>query len=239
MKGIQENKRSMYQTVKQHCSDNQVIWNKYLPFVDAFDRFETIFNGIDSYAQVQTLITKGVANDKQNSKDVIATKATELCGIVRAYASKNNNQTLKKAVDYKFTLLRRKRDTLFVDTIKTIANQVEENLFNLADYNITATDLTELNNLIKNFNTILSSPRSKTTVRKNATKQLSVLFKEADTILKEELDGLVSNFKATNPDFVNQYTNARMIVDLGVRHRAKKDNNTDDATNMPIDSSAE
>ena len=239
MKGIQENKRSMYQTVKQHCSDNQTIWNKYLPFTDAFGRFETIFNGIDSYAQVQTLITKGVANDKQNSKDAIATKATDLCGIVRAYASKNNNQTLKKAVDYKFTLLRRKRDTLFVDTIKTIANQVEENLFNLADYNITATDLTELNNLIKNFNTILSSPRSKTTVRKNATKQLSVLFKEADTILKEELDGLVSNFKATNPDFVNQYTNARMIVDLGVRHRAKKDNNTDDATNMPIESSAE
>lgn len=239
MKGVQENKRSMYQTVKRHCADNQSVWSSYLPFTDAFNRFEVIFNGIDNYAQVQTLITKGVADDKQNSKDAIATKATDLCGIVRAYASKNNNQTLKKAVDYKFTSLRRKRDTLFVDTIKTIANQIEENLSNLVDYNISAIDLVELNNLLKGFNTILSSPRGKTTVRKNATTRLSVLFKEADTILKEELDGLVSNFKDANADFVNQYINARMIVDLGVRHRTKKENNTDDATNMPINSSGE
>lgn len=239
MKGTQENKRSMYQTVKQHCSNNKAIWSNYLPFSDAFNRFETVFDSIDNYAQVQRLVTKGITNDKQNSKNTISTKVADLCGIVRAYASKNNNQALKKAVNYKFTSLKTKRDTLFVDIVKTIANQIEENLPNLADYNVSAADLAELNNLLKDFNAMLSSPRNKITIRKNATTRLSVLFKEADTIFKEELDGLINNFKATNSDFVNQYINARMIVDLGVRHRTKKENNTDDATNMPSNSSEE
>lgn len=225
MNGPQENKRTMFGVVIGHCNNNQFIWGAYPPFVDAFDRFTAIYNNIDSYAQVQTLQSQGVTEDKQNSKQLLTDKAVKLCGIVGAWASKNNNQTVKKALDYKASTLIKKRDTLFLDTINNIYNQVKPLLPNLVSYNITSTELDELSSLTKSYKSLLSTPRSKTTVRKNATTQLPVLFKQADKILKEELDGLVTAFSDTNPDFVREYTNSRMIVDLGVRHRKKDDDN--------------
>ena len=45
------------------------------------------------------------------------------------------------------------------------------------------------------------------------------LLKETDKILKEQLDKLMTQFKISNPEFYQHYFNARMIIDLGIRHK--------------------
>lgn len=43
----------------------------------------------------------------------------------------------------------------------------------------------------------------------------------ADALIKEELDRSMRKFKARNPTFFGEYTNARMIIDLGSREEDK------------------
>lgn len=51
-----------------------------------------------------------------------------------------------------------------------------------------------------------------------ATESLPDLFKKADEILHEELNGLVENLRDDYPDFYAQYNAAKEIKDLGTRH---------------------
>lgn len=44
---------------------------------------------------------------------------------------------------------------------------------------------------------------------------------EAATLLDGELDRSTHKFETKNRDFFGEYTNARMIVDLGERHEKK------------------
>ncbi|MEZ5082862.1 MAG: hypothetical protein R2750_05375 [Bacteroidales bacterium] len=43
-------------------------------------------------------------------------------------------------------------------------------------------------------------------------------FREADGLLRNKLDKLILIFQPANPEFVSRYFNARIIIDLGVRH---------------------
>jgi hypothetical protein len=47
-------------------------------------------------------------------------------------------------------------------------------------------------------------------------------IKEIDTLLKDEMDKLIVNFKKNNPDFVSDYHNARVIIDPGSNGGNKK-----------------
>ena len=64
---------------------------------------------------------------------------------------------------------------------------------------------------------LLPTPRAAITDRKRATDDITTLEREIDEILKDLMDPLVENFRATNLTFYKQYFDARIIVDTGSR----------------------
>jgi hypothetical protein len=89
------------------------------------------------------------------------------------------------------------------------------NLASLAPYGVTAAKLTDLKAKIDAYAASLSKPRDAVASGSTATKQMSDEFDAADAALNDQMDALVPQFAAANAKFVEDYNNARIIVDSG------------------------
>ena len=92
----------------------------------------------------------------------------------------------------------------------------------MSDYQVNNTIIDSLQFLLNQFDVLIQSPRQAIIVNSEATKRLKELFKHADKTLKHELDGLMLRYKESNPDFYDEYINARIIIDLGVKNKKKR-----------------
>src|SRR5205814_1195439 len=91
----------------------------------------------------------------------------------------------------------------------------------LVTYQVTQANIDELSEALTEFNQAKAGPRTATAERAALTESLPKLVKDANDILKNRVDRLVSLFSRTNPDFVAGYENARVIVDRVATHKAK------------------
>jgi hypothetical protein len=86
---------------------------------------------------------------------------------------------------------------------------------NLAPYGVTAAKLTALKAKIDAYTASLTKPRDAVASGSTATKQMADEFDAADAALNDQMDALVPQFAASNAKFVEDYNNARIIVDSG------------------------
>ena len=77
-------------------------------------------------------------------------------------------------------------------------------------------------------------PRTASSIKSTYTNNLRLLIKQADGILKNELDKLVISFKANAPNFVSTYKNGRVIIDAPTSHTQIKGAVTNSGNNSPI-----
>ena len=83
----------------------------------------------------------------------------------------------------------------------------------LKDYGITATTADTLLTTINNYQAKVPDPRNAAAQKATIRANLKNLIKEADQILKLQLDKTVLGFKTSNPDFVSTYKANRVIID--------------------------
>ncbi len=219
----QENKLSMGLAVQGVVNNNNSIWSGLPAFVTAFADYEAVILDIQSNRVVQEASTSGVTLDKAGAETALIEKTIAVSSGAHAYATTVNNNTLKKKIAYSPSSLRQARDTVMRDICQLIHDEVNAEIANLADYGILPADLTDLQNKITAFNSVVVDPREAITDRSTATQELVILFSKFDGILNDQLDKLMVNFKSSEPIFYRQYTNARIIVDLGVRHEGEPD----------------
>lgn len=78
-----------------------------------------------------------------------------------------------------------------------------------------AADLTAQQSTIDAYTATVGSPRAALTVRKGATAEINALVKDSMKILNNRMDKLMPEFEGSNPDFFQEYFDARMIVNSG------------------------
>lgn len=213
----QENKLSMYFSTQKVVNKYNSIWSGAPAFVTIFGNFETAIQDIQDTRLVQEGEITGVTVDKAEAKEAAISAGLEIATAVFAYASVNNNNTLKAKVDYSPSDLRRSRDTVLIDRLQVIHDEANGVIGALGDYGIDATDLTDFQSAIDAYENVVQDPREAIGDRASATAALVTLFDDADKLLKEQLDKLMEQYKAPNKKFYAQYFNARIIVDLGGR----------------------
>jgi len=213
----QENKLSMALAVQTVVNNNNSVWNGLPAYVTAFGDLETVIGNIQSIRVNQEKDTKGVTKDKGSVEGDLIEKALEVKAAVSAYATDNNNNTLKEKVNYSPSALKQARDTILRDICQLIHDETNAVISGLADYGIVAADLTELQTLIDAYNDVIAAPREAITNRSTATRELKNLIGQMDVILNDRMDMLMETFKKDHPKFHTQYTNARIIVNLGGR----------------------
>lgn len=215
MFNAQENKRSMYITIKDVLSKSKQIWNSLPAFQEAVNEFETTIANIDIQRLIQEGKTTGISEDKQKLSTEMMQLTNEFASTIFAYASKTGNNELMKKVSYSPSKLTNARDTILKDICQLVHSEATNIIAQLADYGKTQADLEKLSKAIDNFNTILAKPRTAIALRKTATTKLVELFKNGDNILKNRLDKLVENFQQSQPKFYKEYKTARIIINTG------------------------
>jgi hypothetical protein len=222
MTDVQENKLSMWMSTQNVVNKYSAVWSALGAYVTIFDEFEAKIQAVQDTRLVQEGDITGVAADKVLAKEAAITKGLEVSTAVFAFASVNNDNTLKAKVNYSPSELRRSRDTVLIDRLQVIHNEASAAVAVMVGYGIDGADLTELQGLINTYENLVEEPRAALTNRATATEDLVNLFSEGDKLLKEQLDKLMPQFETTSPKFYKQYFNARKIVDLGVRHEPEE-----------------
>lgn len=91
------------------------------------------------------------------------------------------------------------------------------NLAALADYGLTAADVTALDALRAKFHGVKSAPRMAIAGRKGEPDTIPGLISSTTSILRNRLDKQMTKFKKSHPEFYAGYRTARVIVDRGGR----------------------
>lgn len=214
MNNRQENKLSMAKTVQAVLHNNNVIVGTVPAFVTAVNKLDNSIDTIEGYVQIQLKITTGKSTDKETAAKDAIDIALGLAGPTKSYARSINSNDLYNSLNYSKTELQRSRDNELPNILLGMRDIIQSNIANLADFGITATDISALTTAVAAYNILNAAPRTAIGIKSAATKAVAEEFKNLDTAL-DVIDGLAEGKKASEPDFYNALKSARITVDTG------------------------
>jgi len=191
----QENKMSMFVNVQKVTNFHNEVWKDHSGFVMLFKIYEDYIERIRQISMVQEGQITGVTKDKAKMRELMAEKGHKVETAVFAYASFSGNNKLQDRVSYTLSDLKYCRDTAVVDMLNVILTAGKQYLPELELFGIVQSDIDELESLIQNYSLTAEDPRQAITNRSRATAELKSALKEADKILKEQLDKVLFQFK--------------------------------------------
>lgn len=213
MNKIQINKKEMYNTVVSFLDSSSALWSSILKVGEFKNQFTDVVVQIDTaqYAQKQAQVFLG--KNKTQLKSVVAQKSDILNDSLEALAVVTGDKKLENKMATTFSELFKMRNADFIPAVKIIINAAEAHLEVLSDYGVTTEQVEDLKTDFNGFLGIYGQPRAFRVASVQATKDLELLFTEANDILENKLDKVMSIFKRRDPGFYNGYQAARIIVD--------------------------
>jgi hypothetical protein len=217
MTDSQENKVSGYQTVDVVLENNEGVFGTHLPFMGLVTIFRGNLGKILALGQEQGQIRTGAAAEKATIRTSLEEATMKVRNGVRALGIGTQNKKLRDSVNINDSELKGCRDNdmaKYAGMIHKIADGVKTQL---GDYLVTAEDIAAVSNLQKQYLAVISDPRYGIILTKDATRNLKRIFRDTDILLREKMDEMILIFKPGNANFVSNYFDARIIVNLGRR----------------------
>lgn len=199
------------------CDPNTVIIATIPAFASSYADLQSHVTNIQALWQAQAQNTSGIAEDKRQARRAMCQVALTTAGAIHAYAVKTRNNTLANEVDFNLSDLMTGRDSESARKCQEIYDTANANLTALADYGLTAAKLTLLQAAIAAYNLLITKPRETRAQHKTTTGNMQAEFDLLDQALVI-LDDLIPQFAPDNQKFVDDYRNARTIVDTSASH---------------------
>ncbi|MBI3365892.1 MAG: hypothetical protein HY033_13420 [Ignavibacteriae bacterium] len=215
----QENKLTMYEAVLSLMGSNGTVVTGVPALKEAKDSFDATVQQIKVKGRERHEATAGKTATKQQAEDALVASLMEIASALYSFAWKAGRNDVKEIADVTETKLRRMRDTELESRAKSIHEKATADASGLANYNITAEKISNLQGRIADFGSALGERESSAAGRTGLTTTLTTLFDQADEILAEDLDRLMETVRDANNDFYNTYFSARVIKDTGIRHK--------------------
>ena len=234
MNSKQEAKRNMFLASRAKLQQFFSVWTANTEMTSAVADFDALISDLDDQREIQEKDNTGITVDKKNMKLELAVEASRIGAAVASYAAKTSNDELYELVNYSEADLFFGLDTFIVDQSKIIHDNANANIAALAPFGITAPTLANLQTLIDDYTEAIPAPRTAGTEKSDSTESIDLLISDIDDILERRVDNLVSTYKTSNTNFVNQYTSARKIVNPPTTTRALAINVKDSITLQPV-----
>lgn len=222
----QKNKLAMYDCVISTLNGNSSIASTISAFPESAEEFKTIISRIKLTDKDKDETVYGKSATKWENEDNLIDSIIKIASGMYIYARRSNNNELRELTDMTENKLRKMRDSDLLKKANSIKDAASNNLNNLGNYGINSDILKDLTEKISAFSVSIND-RDSSTVEKIALKEsLHKLFDSADEILKEELDNFAESLKNDYPQFYNEYQAARVIKELGIRHKKETSDHT-------------
>ncbi|MFD2565526.1 hypothetical protein [Aquimarina rubra] len=208
----QNNKLDMYEAVQTYLDANTDKWNGVPVLITFKNQFSELLSNIREHQENQEAARVYLGANKTTQKRFVSEKADILNDALEAYAAIEENIELEQKAAKSFSDLNRLRNQDFVTVITETITLLEQHLEALADYGVTADQITDLKNSFDQFLTLQGQPRQYRIAGKQATLNLAELFDNTSSLLSNKMDKVMKRFKRTDANFFNGYQTARIIV---------------------------
>jgi hypothetical protein len=216
-----ENKLTMYKAVESLLDSNTAKLAAITAIAPVLTDFKDRIIAITEKDTLANTAGAGTTDTKTADKAALISDAVTIASALFALGSATSDDRLKALSKVTKSSLKELRDTQLLTDVTNIKNLADSYAAPLAAYGITAPMIAALETKAANFNTSLGARETGGSVRTSAFAQLDVMFKETDTLLKDQMDKIMVIFKNSDPQFYGEYVNSREIIDLG--HRFRKD----------------
>lgn len=216
-----ENKLTMYKAVESLLDNNTAKLAAITALTPVIIDFKDRITAITEKDTLANTAGAGTAGIKTADEAALISDAVTIASALFALGSATNDDRLKALSKVTKSSLKDLRDTQLATDVTNIKNLADTYAAPLAGYGITAPMIAALETKVANFNISLGARELGSNVSSSAFKQLDVMFKETDTLLKDQMDKIMVIFKNSDPQFYGEYVNSREVIDLG--HRFRKD----------------
>src|SRR5437764_127056 len=221
MNNDQTNRVTMYKTTIGVLDENNANWNTMTPFADAVTRLKNKVSAIDTAAQKQETPT-GATQGKAGARDALEDVLFLACEALGVLAHTSNDQDLLALTDITRSGIDKLDSEGLSNRAALVLTQANNTKTELATLQVTQTNIDELTQALQNYNTDKAGPRQATVTRVAQTESLSTLMREANDILRNQIDKMINLFSRSHPQFVSSYEGARVIVDRAASHASAK-----------------
>jgi len=219
MNAKQENRLSMYYTTDSALDKYSAVWTGILAFEACVSEFKTNIGAIESAVSKQIIDIRGYAMGKAKAEANMIQETVKVAGAAKAYATVSGKLVLATQMSVAKSGLRQFRDAVVAQACQGIHDAANAEVANLADYGISAVEMTALQDAIDAYAALISAPRIAITQRKGQTAEIALLIRDTYKLLSNRMDPLMGLFGASAPIFYREFFDARIIVD----HRGSVD----------------
>ncbi|MBK8983356.1 MAG: hypothetical protein IPM38_13805 [Ignavibacteria bacterium] len=212
------NKLTMIEGVHAYLTDHENKFSSNTGMVNTKERLLLKIGDIYDREAQRVNVRKGKMEAKETYRDHMITQGLSFSSKLFDLGNLNKNIELSAQSDFNRSALNKQRDRELLGTLEVIKENAEANIESLSVYDITPEKLQSFATMISIYRSRIESKQTSEALKSSARKTLSVLFKEANLILKS-LDKMMEEFHDSEVQFYAGYKTARNIKDLGIRYR--------------------
>jgi len=185
------------------------------------NRINEICNEIEPHRIEQEKNLTGITVDKDIIVGNLKDSTVEISGAIYSLANDRNDNALMARVNYKPTRIEKMSQAKLVAVASIVLEEaLKISPADLANEGINAEELSAYRELIARFSVVKTSKKEAVIDRSGTTEKLNILFKEANSLVKDKLDRLAVQFKRKDAAFYLKYKAARTVH---YRSAAKKE----------------
>ena len=231
----QINWQNTFQAILNEMDDNTGLWSSNSAMSTVVASLTNYMQLLTDAATNQIKTTKGITQSKMQTRAVLIQLALQHSAACMGYAASIDNTELKISSKILYSTLNRAADVMLVDICQALYNRVNPYAASLSDFGADATTLSTFQNAITNYMPVGVQPKVAIAYRRTATINVKTQIAVLKTLVKEQLDMLMLQYKTTEPDFYNEYMNLRHPAHSN--HRRKTVDikiQVEDANNNPL-----
>lgn len=213
MNTTQVNQKNMLETTLTYHDENAEKWQAIAKIVATKNQLTQLNNAIDLAAETQAKSVATIGKTKLTLKKAIAVIGDILNDLVEVYATfEGKDELTRQMSDSQSDLYKMPYDEMILRVKLIIDKAIEFKEPLLAEYGMTEEQITDLQTDLNSLLEISGQPRAYQVKSSVATKELLQLFDEANNLLRNQLDKLMSIFKKRDTNFYNGFVKARLVV---------------------------
>ena len=204
--------QNLYQSLLNVMSTFNSAWSSNPAISAVVTNLTSLFGLLGLAGTTQTNTTKGVTQTKAQARSALVLMALAHSAAGMAYAASISNTTLRVNSKLTETELNKASDVKFVDLCQALYNLLNPLASSLNNFGANAATLLAFKNAIAAYQPVSQTPKNARAARRTSTLNVKAQITAIDTLVKEQLDPLMVQFKTANADFYNDY--------MGLRHAA-------------------
>ncbi|MDR1337288.1 MAG: hypothetical protein LBK22_10720 [Tannerella sp.] len=201
-------KLNMLQTVIRVLDANESLYTGIPVFVKTVNDLKGVTQEIEQAGKVQPEANlQGITGDRNESETALVNRTVTMANVLSVMAVDTNNATMLPKAKVTKSLLYRSHNSEQLSIARRIHTEALAHADAVAQYGISVDAIYELETAIGRYENQIAAK----TETETATASPVHLFADADTLLNDRLDKLMSVFKIPAADFYGSYFYARII----------------------------